>query len=191
MSNTTIYNNLREIYRDATDEEFEAGLNWYSDANAAIGVMATEVGIPHIRMAGIVAALSPRVRWATNLDAAIRMARAAKRRKAQPIVAGLPINRNRAWKIARTGDYHRNIIGPKVSAFFRNLIGDMDAVTIDAWMLNAAGVDYANVGNRQAIEFAVRRIAEEADLTPAQVQAIIWTVVRDRWALDKRGTINS
>lgn len=191
MTDSTLYRNLLNVFNDATPEEYDAGVSWYHDANALIGTMADETGIEHTRMAGIVAALSPRVRWATNLDAALRMARAARNRRGQPIVAGLPINRNRAWLIARTGNIDFNIRGPKVNAFYRNLIGDLRAVTIDVWMLNAAGVKYANASNIRDITAAVTSIATDVGLEPAEVQAIIWVVCRDRWAIDKRGTINS
>lgn len=186
-----IYDNLLSIYNDATPEEYDTGREWYADARATIAALADRIpGFSPITFAGVVAALSPRVRWSTNLDAAMRICRAAANRKRQPIVAGLTINRDRAWRIAKTGAFS-HLKGPKVRAFAANLTGDEYAVTIDVWMLAAAGVKYANVGNRRAIERAIRAIAEEHELSPAKVQAIIWTVIRDRWALDSHGTIES
>lgn len=186
-----IYTNLLAIYNDATPEEYDTGVAWYADARATIAALANRIpGYSPITFAGVVAALSPRIRWSTNLDTAMRMCRAAANRKGQPKVAGLPGNRDRAWRIAKTGQFY-HLKGPKVRAFAANLTGDESAVTIDVWMLAAAGVKYANVGNRRAIERAVRDIAEAASLTPAQVQAVIWVTIRDRWALDKHGTIDS
>ena len=191
MSDTTIHTNLLAIYNDANPEEFATGVAWYSDARSAIAALTKQLpNYSPTTFAGVVAALSPRIRWSTNLDAAMRMCRAAASKKGQPAVAGLPRNRNIAWRIAKTGDFY-HLKGPKVRAFAANLTGDESQVTIDVWMLAAAGVKYANIGNRRAIERSIRAIAEENNLTPAQVQAIIWTTIRDRWALDSNGTIDS
>lgn len=185
MNDRTIYMNLANVYDAATPDEVEAGMNWYSDARSVIATLAENTRMNPIRFAAIVAALSPRIRWNTNLDAAVRIARAAVNKKAQPIVAGLPENRRRAWDIAKSGRFAENIRGPKVTAFFANLIGDEWQVTIDVWMLQAAGVKYANKSTIDDITRTVRSIAIQNGLTAAQVQAIIWTVVRDRWALDR------
>lgn len=180
-----IYTNLLAIYNDATPEEYDTGVAWYADARATIAALANRIpGYSPITFAGVVAALSPRIRWSTNLDAAMRMCRAAANRKGQPKVAGLPGNRDRAWRIAKTGQFY-HLKGPKVRAFAANLSGDESAVTIDVWMLAAAGVKYANKSNIDDITRTVRSIAIQKGLTAAQVQAIIWTVVRDRWALDR------
>lgn len=73
---------------------------------------------------------------------------------------------------------------PKIFAFAQNLMGDMQPVTIDAWMLRAAGLPgdlkLKDKGRYATISAIVSRLAHRNDLTPAQCQAIIWVAVRGR-----------
>lgn len=174
------YTNLLDIFMSATPDERQAGAYWYSDARAAILALANEAGINRLVFAGVVAALSPRIRWTTNLDAASRMCRAAVTGQEQPRVAGFGHNRDIAWQIANGGSAGL-ITGPKTTAFYQNLIGNENEVTVDVWMLRAAGVFLPNKTNMDNVAESVRKIARYRRLTPAQVQAIIWTVIRDRW----------
>lgn len=79
----------------------------------------------------------------------------------------------------------------KTVAFFRNLMGDENAVTIDSWMLSAVfnykfkkGDKFpsmSSVRNYNAIAEAVRIVAAELDIAPRELQAIVWIVVREMW----------
>lgn len=178
-----IYTNLANAYLDANPEELLAGKSWYSDARAVIATLANEVGTDDITFAAVVAALSPRIRWDTNLDAATRIFRASVNGEPEPVVAGFGHNRRIAWDIANGGSLDL-ITGPKTMAFFNNLIDNEQAVTVDIWMYRAAGVYADNNGNREAIRNAIVEIAKDTDLTPAQIQAIIWITIRDRWSGD-------
>lgn len=66
--------------------------------------------------------------------------------------------------------------GDKVKAFFCNLIGDYQAVTIDGWMLKFFKFDGWITKNRYA-KFADRitKQAAKYDLEPAELQAICWS----------------
>lgn len=66
--------------------------------------------------------------------------------------------------------------GDKVKAFYLNLIGDYQAVTIDGWMLKFFRFDGWITKNRYA-KFAdrVRNQAKKYDLEPAELQAICWS----------------
>ena len=180
MIDNYTHNNLLDAYQSATADERSAGIHWYEDARSVIATLADDIGISRFVFAGVVAALSPRIRWNTNLDAATRMCRAAISGEDMPVVAGFGHNREIAWSIANGGSADL-ISGPKTRAFFNNLIGNEYEVTVDVWMLRAAGLEVANKGNMDNIADSVRRIARYRRLTPAQVQAIIWTVKRDRW----------
>jgi hypothetical protein len=179
----TIATNLRNIFADATPSEYTIGKSWYSDARAAIRALASETCRSVEVFAAITAALSPRILWGVNLDAATAFARCAQLGLEMPTVAGFKANRNRAWIIANSfGQWPGSLLsGPKVSAFYANLTGDESAVTIDVWILRAADVRYANIGNCEQITNAITDIAREYKLSPAKVQAVIWTVMRSRW----------
>jgi len=79
----------------------------------------------------------------------------------------------------------------KTISFFRNFTGNMEAVTIDSWMLKAVfNVNFkkgdktpsmSSVRNYNSIVEAVRIVANELDIAPAELQAIVWVVIRELW----------
>jgi hypothetical protein len=97
-------------------------------------------------------------------------------------------NRATAWRIATGGELTLN--GPKTSRFARNIMGDMDAATVDVWMMRAAygerdvprssdGIPAAPTGRRYLmIERAIRAAARRCGTTAAQLQAVTWILVR-------------
>jgi len=74
----------------------------------------------------------------------------------------------------------KELSGQKVRAFYENLAGNSSVVTIDVWMLrffkftkvNPSTSDYTRLSDR------IRRLANRYGLTPAALQAIIWTAER-------------
>lgn len=75
--------------------------------------------------------------------------------------------------------------GLKVDSFYRNLMGDMEAVTLDAWMATFFGMpDKGKLGSKgryRALSAAVRKAAQELTAetgepwSPAEVQETIWS----------------
>lgn len=107
---------------------------------------------------------------------------AAEAGQPEPIVAGLPANRAKAWRIANGADPALVLGGPKVRAFFANITGDHDAVTVDVWAARAAeGRDNPNGptgGRYAAIADAYRLAAASRGVSPRECQAAIWVHVR-------------
>jgi hypothetical protein len=71
--------------------------------------------------------------------------------------------------------------GQKTNAFARNIAGDTNAVTIDVWMIRAAGFDASKGVNKSEyilLADCVRIVAMHFGLTPAVMQALIWIVAR-------------
>jgi thermostable 8-oxoguanine DNA glycosylase len=71
--------------------------------------------------------------------------------------------------------------GQKTNAFARNIAGDTNAVTIDVWMIRAAGFDAAKGVNKSEYNLladCVRDVAAAFGLSPAVMQALIWIVAR-------------
>jgi hypothetical protein len=75
--------------------------------------------------------------------------------------------------------------GPKVDSFWRNLTGDMDAVTLDSWMAVFFAIPKQKLGDSRsmylALTAAVRKAADALTKqtgelwTPAEVQETIWS----------------
>ena len=83
-------------------------------------------------------------------------------------------NLRMAFNILTENDYEQFITGPKVSAFYKNIIGDTSAVTIDSIMTKAAGKEKLGESTRRAIDKAVRTVANQYGETPRDTQAAIW-----------------
>jgi hypothetical protein len=70
--------------------------------------------------------------------------------------------------------------GQKTNNFARAIAGDENAVTIDVWMLRAAGmtIDSPNKTQYRELVQAVNDTAMIEGLTPRTTQALIWIVYR-------------
>jgi hypothetical protein len=89
---------------------------------------------------------------------------------------------------ANGGDPLATLNGPKTSNFARNLLGDTDAVTIDAW---AARVALPELGRKDVdrvmgrkgvydgIAEAYRTAADRRGVSPSTMQATTWIVARN------------
>jgi hypothetical protein len=174
----------------ATAQDLATGIGWYDRARQLAEDLARETGLSVRTCAGIIAALSPRLQWATNVDAARKIARAAVAGEPQPVTAGTGSNRAKAWRIALGEDPELVLGGPKVRAFFANIMGDVESVTIDIWAARAAeGEDNPNAPVRRRyarLALAYCRVAERRGMHPRDVQAAVWTVYRRLHAIDLR-----
>jgi len=166
----------------ATEEDLILGRSWYDRAYRAAATIAAETGLSTRQCAGIIAALSPRCQWATNVRAARTIAHAAVSGAPMPVVAGTMTNRRKAWRIAHGADPDSVLSGPKVRAFFANIMGDEDEVTVDVWAARAAEGkrnEQAPVRRRYALlAEAYRRVARKRGYCPRDVQAAVWTAYR-------------
>lgn len=173
---------LLALYANASDDDRASGLAWYGRARAAAEAMAAQFGTSVDTACGVIAALSPRVQWAPNLQGASDMLAAASLGEAEPTVAGLGANRAKAWRIAN-GESPASVLGgPKVTAFYANIVGDHSAVTVDVWAARAAEGESNPVGPTGArynrIAAAYQAAAASAGVSPRTLQAAVWTYVR-------------
>lgn len=168
-------------YDAASADDLASGLAWYRRAAHAAGTLAEGSAVSADHAAGIIAALSPRCRWSTNVAWAARMIDAATRGEPCPAVS-TRANRAAAWRIACGERPEAVLRGPKVSRFYRNLTGDLAAVTVDVWAARAAegrSDDRAPSGRRYALlERAYREAAAIIGRPPRDVQAAVWVHVR-------------
>jgi hypothetical protein len=166
----------------ATAKDLADGLAWYDRARAMAEEMSAGSGLSARHCAGVIAALSPRCQWATNVEAARRMISAAVAGQPEPVVAGTLANRAKAWRIARGEEPDAVLSGPKVRAFYANIMGDLESVTIDVWTARAVeGRDHPHAPVRRRYELcaqAFRRAGERRGIAPRDAQAAVWTVYR-------------
>lgn len=180
-----------EVFDRATAADLAAGLEWYARAESAARALAagTAGAITVDRAAGALAALSPRVSWSQNLRGAALMVDAAAAGRPAPRVAGVGSNRAKAWAILTAPAVAPLDIlrGDKVRAFYRNITGDVDAVTIDIWAMFAAD-GRALPAHRMGLtahEYAryagaYRAAAGARGTDPRTMQATVWVATRGR-----------
>jgi hypothetical protein len=167
----------------ATAQDLADGLAWYDRAREEALSLAYMPGCASVEhAAGVIAALSPRVQWGENIVSARKMIRAAAMNRPEPRTNGMLRNRRKAWRIAHGEDPELVLGGPKVRAFFANIMGDREAVTIDVWAARAAeGCANTNAPVRRRyllLAESYRRVARARGMHPRDVQAAVWTVHR-------------
>jgi hypothetical protein len=194
---------------------------WYKrSARALVAVFGEDAP----RFAALLAALSPQTSVENNLLNAVRSwtnwqdAGRPTQREAIIQVLGRSVQGNKgvdsvlnAWKnnavAALTADdpTEVSLSGPKVSSFYRNLMGITNEVTNDAWMANFAAIDKTLFAGalqvsgdpgkgggylamsakvREAAKILTKRTGEE--WTPDEVQETIWSWAKTLYELGDR-----
>jgi hypothetical protein len=172
--------NILDWYAESTTENREAAV-WYGRGRAHARRIARDTDVTVARAAGVIAALSPRTQWAVNLRWAEGLLRAAQAGRRHPPLVGFGSSRIKAWRIAQ-GERPLDVLsGPKVRAFYRNLMGDLEHVTVDVWAMRAAGFRGSlRAREYDAVASAYREAARILKLRPAELQAIVWVAIRGR-----------
>lgn len=173
--------NVLDVWRKATPDELNEGLEWYSIAhNAAIELDPKNV----TRAAGIIAALSPMVNWKRNLEMA-RFVYANGHANG----LGLRGNCRKAEAILNGSDPLDILGGEKVRTFFQTIVnpGIDGLVVIDRHAFDIAlGKVHSDrdrkIGKRvyRELSVAYQQAATIADVTTPQMQAVTWVVHRAR-----------
>lgn len=140
-------------------------LGWYHTAHRDIIIAARMLGVRPEYLAGLCAAFSPRATVKASCKAAVHYI------KTGGFLGNVPQSvRTHVLKFIQMGQ----VAGPKTGAFYRNLVGDLQAICIDSHMLAAAGFPRAGTkANMEACKVAVRAVAFHR-CSPAEAQAAIW-----------------
>jgi hypothetical protein len=169
-------------YDDDIAAEY-AARGWYTLARKAARSIARDHGTTLRVAAGIIAAMSPMSEWSGNITASRRLAAAHAAGDRTAPAAGLRQNVDKAWRIL-SGERPLDVLnGPKVRAFYRNILGDLSAVTVDRWAARAAGVPDSFVGTRARYDEVAdeyRKAAALVELEPAILQAVVWCKIRGK-----------
>lgn len=169
-------------FDSASDDELIAGLAWYGVAREHAVSMADTYGVTVEQAAAVIAHLSPQLGWEENLAAAYELLETGNAHA----VLGSSIERARVAMLATAP---AETFGPdahKTRAFYANILGDTDVVTVDRWAVRVAvGVydadtqkRFARVGSYDAIAHAYRIAAARRGVEPSDMQAITWVVAR-------------
>lgn len=194
--------NVLRAFRDASPEDIETGRSWYASAHAIASELDPE---DPERASAVLAVLSPLTPWQTNVSLA-RSVYAMYRNgmSTDDIVRLLPTLKRHARKAAAivAGAEPASIVsGPKVIPFWHRIAyaanGDTGpgSVVIDRHAFDAAvgrvtsdterGRFLGRKGGHARVAqcylraaSVLRRTGEAPDLTPSELQAIVWSVWR-------------
>jgi hypothetical protein len=162
----------------ATEHDILEGKIWYGEAHALAVELSENSRLTLAQAACVIAHLSPKVLWKKNAEAA--RALVYENRRLPGIMRACF---DRASAAAGAPD-PLDTFGPdakKTRSFALNIMGDVHEVTVDVWIARAVGVSEAQlkrVGIYEAIAHQFRLAAKRYGMDPAQVQAIVWIVVR-------------
>lgn len=168
---------ILKVYHDASEFDRRAK-DWYRQAHAECKALADETGLALESVVGVVAVISPRLKWEVNVNEARRIIRGETSRALGKNVA-------KARRILAGEKPQEVVSGPKVTSFYRNILNpdDTHAVTIDTWAARVWSGDWAwgkSVDARlyEKIAADYREAAAEVGLLPCELQAITWENVR-------------
>lgn len=186
----TMVRRLVRAYSAASHDQRAAGLDWYPRFRVLAGKMAARHGVTERQAAGVLAIVSPRVTVAASFvlaDSVLREWTAGTRRIGE--CRGLNERVRAAWawldgdrSPLALDDGGRVTRARKVRSFYANIVGDVDAVTVDVWAARAAGWRGGDAfpagGAYVAIADAYRVAARRVGVSPREFQAVVWCVTR-------------
>ena len=179
-------------------EQAEYGLVWYEEAPAFALDVAKHTGYSLFQVMGVTAVLSAQRAWDANKKQAADFIH-HYHDTGEVLYVNTGANCHKAARILECDGEQDTVQahfrdGIKTSNFLKNMLGDGDAVTLDGHMLNMwnengrrVGITRGKNGNgprqptvseKAAMLAEIRAIAKENDLTPAQIQAVLWEVYR-------------
>lgn len=171
--------NVLTVYRRATDADHAAGMSWYNEAHS----LALELSPDDVyRAAGVISALSPRLKWNIN----VRIARRAF--ETGTVTGHTKVMCSMAQRIL-DGEYVFDVLkGDKTRAFADAIAtnGKSSIATVDRHALEIAlGKVYSdkerpNIGKRLYREMAsyYSEAADIAGITVNEMQAVTWVTWR-------------
>lgn len=180
MSNIT--NKYFRILQDAGAEDMlRQGAEWYPKAWAECVDISKAHGISAQRAAAVLAVTSPRARWSQNVKATHAIVedsfRPVYKRRANYGILGASSAKGLA--VMSEHYYSRLVTGAKVSAFYANIVGRTDLVTVDSLMSKAAGYGSdVSPKIRGEVTEACENLALVFDTNPRDMQAAIWIAYR-------------
>ena len=177
--------NILAVYNQASKEEMRAGIGWYADARDEADRLAETYGLTLNQTAGIIAAVSPGLRWENNAETAERIIR-------KEALTGLGVRWydgvGKAKRIVRGHNPDVVLKGNKVKAFYACILNPDNAlsVCIDGhayaiWQGTRVTLDDVpsltdRLYHRIAGDYLA--VAKLVKLSPCQLQAITWVAWR-------------
>lgn len=169
---------LLELYESADRDVRRRGRRWYPLARRRLRELAQRHERPFAQVVAVFSILSPAAQLTTCLHWTDEVLAGVRMGGRYPNMQGPKVERALATRYPG-----RHVTGPKVSAFYRALMGDTSALVIDRWTARAAGWDASKhaipVTVQREIEETYRAAAAEVGERVREFQAITWLALRE------------
>lgn len=183
-----------QAYENASSEDKFHGMVWYDDALLACEDLTADIPYGVEQIAGVMATVSPGMVWDENETAPKRIIDLHWNGIPTGEWTGFSTYPHNLEKAERILDEDLSAIkGDKVTNFYRAIMGDTQAVTVDRWMVRIVMDDprYGTAGGGTkdkatmsssktyyAIAEAITESARLIGINPRELQAITWTYYR-------------
>lgn len=176
--------------------ETDKNTNWYKDENAFVTSLATEYGMSCEKVAYLISAISPQTKWEKNkfyakqaLVAYDAVTNGWLERQSMPKVHKYSAMSNNGYAVLFGENFK---LGQKTTSFAKNLLGDMQEVTVDSLAMSILLGFYRKAGSykisNKAYKHAQKLYTEVASVlgvAPAHLQAVTWVTCRKLKKQDK------
>jgi len=171
----TLLERIRSAAGELSLADVASGVAWYTEARSICRELAIDNGVTLDIAAGVVAAFSPRQFWSRNILVASEFLRTGKAR-------GVLKRSLATAERVRVDGPTTALNGRKTRAFYDNLTGSYESVTIDVWMLRVVQwpVNSLSLSQYDNLERLFQQVAREVGLEPAHLQAALWVPARGR-----------
>lgn len=188
-----IYNSLKRWLDIANEDQKRAGLSWYKEAQDFAQYLSQTFNIDSYICAAVISALSPNNKWQRNKIDAFNVCQAFKTGMDSKSVKCCTYNANKEKAFAiLSGDTSITSKSPKTHSFAMNVgLLSEDHVTVDKWHIRAClaspkegicdTVEGCTPAQYRRIEAITVKLAKSYKMRGFEVQAIIWTAIKDNW----------
>jgi len=186
--------NITSVYNLATADEKNFGSLWYSHAHYQLKDIATQYNLSFDAVVDATAALSPGIRWSSNIRGIELLVHAVTNGTYSTVtgIAGYRRNIDKAASILfadiNNSPFRHILSGPKVTAFADNIrnVDIDDKVTVDVHAYSVAmgerytisDMPHISASVRIAMIEAYREVAAMIGVSPKAIQAVTWVAWR-------------
>jgi len=170
---------ITEHFSKSDSHNMSVGLTWYHRAHNECLLLSQVFEIELNKVVGVVAALSPNNKWSRNLHDAWNF---LDEPSLDTKVCTFMNQRKKALAIleASSDEEILSILnGDKTKNFFGNILyyNSSERVTVDLWAYRSVKLKPSKK-NFRITELAYKEVAQDLNLQPHQLQAVVWGVVR-------------
>lgn len=178
--------NIIDTYNCSNNEDRIRGKAWYKKAHDCCLDISTKYGYSLEQVIGVMAAISPRNKWKTNIcnTFSLVMGHQNKVNPKDIKISTFNKNKEKAWAILEGADPLTILGGNKVRAFYDNILNleQSNKITIDTHAINIANGTKSNktLSNRayQLLSNEYIQAANSIGIHPIYLQAITWIYYR-------------